>query len=103
MPRSRFYSFMAFIISWYTLSINFVVGGIFMNKFQIPKNVLEEIEYQIARCYLNYPDNLRAYRVSDRYGKPEFIASVKTGCCRFWEGSALVDGELWVIGCNYGH
>jgi hypothetical protein len=66
-------------------------------------NVLEALEYEIARADLEYADNYRAYRVHDGLGKAEYHGALAKGCCGFFDASAVVDGEKWRIGCNFGH
>lgn len=70
---------------------------------EIPREVYDEIEYQVQRLDLDCVDNRRAYKVGDESGRLEFIEAAKSGCCGSWESSAIIDGVKWIIGCNYGH
>jgi hypothetical protein len=69
----------------------------------VPQQVWDDIEYEIARNELACADNLRAYRYGDREGEQIFRYLEKKGCCGSWNGSTMVDGWRWIIGCNYGH
>jgi hypothetical protein len=62
-----------------------------------------DLEYEIARTGEECGDNFRAYRAKDLFLFEQFIAAAKSGCCGVLETSTIVDGEKWVIGCNYGH
>lgn len=70
---------------------------------QVPKQVWADLEYEVARHDLDCADNFRAYRVSDGYGFETYQRAADTGCCGYFEGSTVVDGQKWIIGCNYGH
>lgn len=75
-----------------------------MSQKNIPKDVLEAIEYEVGRAGLEYADNYRAYRRKDGYMRDEFIAARKNGCCGFYEVSIIdVAGDHWIVGCNHGH
>jgi len=69
----------------------------------IPHQVWRDIDYEVAKCDLEYADNYRAYRVSDGYCREEFDHAYNKGCCGFFQSHTIVDGEKWIIGCNYGH
>ena len=53
---------------------------------------------------LDYPDNYRCYRKRDGLGKEKYDKARESGCCGFadWEYTDK-DGEVWIVGCNYGH
>ncbi len=70
---------------------------------QVPKQVWENLEYEIARAELEYADNYRAYRVKDDLCREAFLQAVRQGCCGSFESSTTVAGDKWIIGCNYGH
>jgi hypothetical protein len=70
---------------------------------EIPQEVWDDLNYEIAREGLDYVDNFRAYRYHDGYGLAEFNKSRDNGCCGFFQSHTKVDGEKWIIGCNYGH
>ena len=70
----------------------------------VPVEVVEAIEYEAARCELEYVDNYRAYRVSDNFLKEDFINKFSFGCCGSFESHCIdLAGNKWIIGCNYGH
>jgi len=69
----------------------------------VPDQVWDDLEYEIGRNGLDYADNYRAYRVKDGYLLPEFVAARKRGCCGEFETSTIVNGDKWIVGCNYGH
>jgi hypothetical protein len=73
------------------------------NANQVPKQVWEDLEYEIARRELEYADNFRAYRYIDQYLYKEYMESKNKGCCGEYESSTRVNGQQWIIGCNYGH
>ena len=53
---------------------------------------------------LEYPDNYRCYRKRDELGKERYDKAKRSGCCGFadWEYTDK-EGEVWIVGCNYGH
>ena len=70
----------------------------------IPVDVMEALDYEVARAGLEYVDNYRAYRYKDSFGYDEFIASRKRGCCGFFETTIVDENhDTWMVGCNYGH
>ena len=71
--------------------------------FQVPQQVWDDLHYEVGRADLEYADNYRAYRVKDDLGLPEFDSKRLRGCCGEFEASTKVDGDQWIIGCNYGH
>lgn len=71
---------------------------------KIPTDVIEALEYEIARAGLEYVDNYRAYRRSDGFLKEEFEKARERGCCGCYEvGVVAENGAHWIVGCNYGH
>lgn len=73
-------------------------------KFEnVPEQVWKDLEYEIGRHDLEYADNYRAYRYRDDLHKDEFMYAERCGCCGSFTSSTTVDGEKWIIGCNYGH
>ena len=67
----------------------------------IPNEVWDDLQYEIDRQGLEFADSFRAYRRRGSYLKEQFEAA--RGCCGSWEGQTVVNGEVWIIGCNYGH
>jgi len=72
-----------------------------MCEEMIPSEVWEDLQYEIDRQELEFADSRRAYRRKDSMGKEQFEAA--RSCCGSWEGQTVVDNEVWIIGCNYGH
>lgn len=70
---------------------------------EVPQEVWEDLRYEIARNDLYNADNFRAYRYKDNWLKREFKLSVNRGCCGSFQSHTMVEGEKWIIGCNYGH
>ena len=68
-----------------------------------PDGVMEALDYQVGRNDLEYADNYRAFRDKDNFLKDSFLAKESTGCCGFFEDAVTVNGEKWIVGCNYGH
>ena len=70
----------------------------------LPKEIIEAIQYEIGRNNLDFADNYRAYRCRDCYGFEDYHNSVDEGCCGFFDSNYIDSkGDKWVIGCNYGH
>jgi len=69
----------------------------------VPEQVWADLEYEIARAELEYADNLRAYRYKDGRGLEAYKRAERRGCCGSFETSTMVEGEKWIIGCNFGH
>ena len=69
----------------------------------VPFEVWEDLQYEIARSDLEYADNFRAYRFRDNYLFDEFQKAERNGCCGVFQSHTVVNGEKWIIGCNYGH
>lgn len=69
----------------------------------VPLQVWEDLRYEIARSELECADNFRAYRHKDKKFFNQFMEAKDKGCCGCFESNTLVDGEKWIIGCNYGH
>lgn len=71
----------------------------------VPQEVWDDLETQIA---IHLPDegcvdNRRAYRVRDGLHKSDFVTAENSGCCGFYNSYSIVDGDMWFVGCNYGH
>lgn len=64
---------------------------------------LADLHYEVCRHDLEYADNYRAYRVHDRAGIHKFRQREKKGCCGFFTGHTTINGNKWIIACNYGH
>lgn len=48
-------------------------------------------------------DNWRAARLNDPVAMQEYELQVRKGCCGFIDEEVLINGEIWTIGCNFGH
>ena len=70
----------------------------------LPKEVLYELDYEIARADLDYHDNYRGYRFKDNYLFEEYKRRAESGCCGVFETQVILEnGDKWIVGCNYGH
>lgn len=70
---------------------------------EIPKQVWEDLEYEIIKNDLEYADNFRAYRYKDKLFFDEFMYHENNGCCGVFHSHTIINGEKWIIACNYGH
>ena len=52
---------------------------------------------------LDCVDNHRVGLVGDQYDEALYQSSVDSGCCGYYDKVVSIGGELWRIGCNYGH
>lgn len=52
---------------------------------------------------LEYADNFRVALAADAWQKTAYEFVRRTGCCGYLEEEVVIDGELFWIGCNYGH
>ena len=72
----------------------------------VPQEVWDDLKYNMAYEGLgdeDCVDNYRAYRVSDDFLKDEYIQASNKGCCGSFQTWTKVNGEKWIMGCNYGH
>ena len=72
-------------------------------KHLLPAGVLELIEYDVYSIGLENADNFRAFRFKDDFLFEEYVKAGKRGCCGAYYGSITYEGDIWYIGCNYGH
>ena len=80
------------------------IYGRYVSPFDsVPKQVWEDLQYEIARHGLECSDNYRAYRFKDDHLFKEYMKAAESGCCGCFESSTTVDGDKWIIGCHYGH
>jgi hypothetical protein len=70
---------------------------------QVPDEVWKDLEYEVRREDLDYADNYRAYRYKDRLHFDDFVKAEKNGCCGTFSSHTTVNGDKWIISCNYGH
>lgn len=71
---------------------------------RVPADVWEDLLYEINKAELEYADNYRAYRWKDGLHIGSYKKAVNNGCCgeaQWWTKSR--SGDIWRIGCNYGH
>lgn len=70
---------------------------------KVPAAVWQALEDDIEEKDLEYADNYRAYRISDKFLLAEYGEAESHGCCGYYSSTVVVDGEEWMYGCNYGH
>jgi hypothetical protein len=71
---------------------------------QLPNEIVEAISYEVGRNDLDCSDNYRAYRHKDGYLEREYYDAMDEGCCGYFDVNYTDDnGDVWTIGCNYGH
>ena len=68
-----------------------------------PDEVMEALDYEVGRNDLDFADNYRAFRDRDNFLKNSFLEKESTGCCGGFETAVTVNGERWIVGCNFGH
>tara|TARA_Y100001963_G_scaffold125455_1_gene177066 strand:+ start:2584 stop:2811 length:228 start_codon:yes stop_codon:yes gene_type:complete len=68
------------------------------------REACREINRVAEKEDLDYADNYRCYRKRDGLGKERYDEAKSSGCCGSadWEYTSK-DGEVWIVGCNYGH
>jgi len=65
--------------------------------------VVAELRYQIDAHDLDYDDNWRIAKRDDSYDRVLYDEIASHGCCGSFNTVVVVDGEEFLIGCNYGH
>jgi len=63
------------------------------------RRLSQEILIQDLECV----DNCRIARKNDSNEVNAYEEARSEGCCGFFDMEILVDGEVFLIGCNYGH
>lgn len=48
-------------------------------------------------------DNHRYAKCSDGQAVEQYRKQEANGCCGFFDAEVMIAGELWLVGCNYGH
>jgi len=48
-------------------------------------------------------DNCRVARKDSPEEMAAYQEAREGGCCGFWDTEILVDGVVFLVGCNYGH
>lgn len=74
-----------------------------MNLELVPLQVIQDLEYEIARNELECTDNFRFARFGNSEEENAYDKQKTKGCCGFFDVTTKVDGVKWMIGCNYGH
>lgn len=69
----------------------------------VPQQVWDDLVYEVARANLEYDDNYRAYNFDTGEHFEAYKKAAKRGCCGVFESATKVNGQKWIIGCNYGH
>lgn len=65
--------------------------------------VVELLQLTIDRKGLEYADNWRIARPENATERLFYDEVESRGCCGSFNTIITVDGEVWMIGCNYGH
>lgn len=68
-----------------------------------PESVWEHINTVIAEGEYDHADNLRAAAVGNAEQEAEYEARKATGCCGYYDDTAVIDGVEYRVGFNYGH
>ena len=71
---------------------------------RVPADVWEDLLYEINKAGIHPADNYRAYRFKDGLHIAAYKKATAKGCCgeaQWWTKSR--SGDIWRIGCNYGH
>jgi hypothetical protein len=83
------------------------IEEILQNKESIFSRVkeqdLDEIvtAFSVNVAHLDYADNFRIYPLNQR---KEFKEQADSGCCGSWNSQyKCLSGNIYWIGCNYGH
>ena len=70
----------------------------------LPEEIIEAIMHEVVLADLEFYDNFRAYRHKDNMFKKEYDEAYDWGCCGFFDTDYTdTNGDVWTIGCNYGH
>jgi hypothetical protein len=69
----------------------------------VPVEVSQALRDFIEKFDLEYADNTRFSPVDDPQGMMEFDEISAGGCCGNFEREIEVNGQKWMVGCNYGH
>jgi hypothetical protein len=67
------------------------------------KQAMLDLEYEVQKNDLDCADNYRAYKYGDDVGLHKYTELENQGCCGFFQSHTVINGEKWIIGCNYGH
>lgn len=67
------------------------------------EKALEILEKHIENFSLDYADNFRVANMNSQEEMDAFEEQSMNGCCGSYETEIEINGETWMIGCNYGH
>lgn len=74
-----------------------------MEKSSLHDKARDRLAQEVLIQDLDCVDNWRVARKDN----PEEVRAYETarddGCCGFYDTEVLVDGVIFMIGCNYGH
>jgi len=64
-----------------------------------------EIRYILFGFFMNLEcvDNVRIARTTNLASIGRYEVAKINGCCGYADREVYVNGELWKVGCNYGH
>jgi hypothetical protein len=69
----------------------------------VPREVWEQLEYEVLKNNLDCDDNYRAFRIQGHTHFGGYVSARRNGCCGEYISSTVVNGDIWVMACNYGH
>ncbi len=80
------------------------VNNIYTSIFsRVQPQDLDEVRvaFAVKVSHLEYADNFRIYPLAE---KEAFYKQADRGCCGSWNGQTkCLSGNIYWVGCNYGH
>ena len=71
---------------------------------KLPEEIIEAITHEVEHGDLDFADNYRAYRHKDFKFIEDYNTAYAYGCCGYLDMDYTdTHGDVWTIGCNYGH
>jgi len=75
---------------------------------EVPTEVWNDFYYEVVKEGLEYISDFRAWRVGSYNNKPNlykktFYKVKNNSCCGEFQAWVKNKGDLWIVGCNYGH
>lgn len=67
------------------------------------EKALNELFYQIGKEGLEYVDNIRVALANDTIEFKEYDKKASQGCCGSFDTTVIINGDVYMIGCNHGH